>query len=1066
MLLHSVAVITLVATSIATRPPGYIKQPGNDKNSPDYQYQNYDIGNDDGKSQGKIEARYDELASGRYNVNSDQSQTDVKYFADELGYQPLVKYRSSNEQSTAGGALFTIGEEAFKRLQNDDDVIGASGTVREGQTIQAVQIIQPYMLHKEGEVGGGGGETLQIVKHDQSILGDNRDVKPGSLLESNISEESRNINYVNLPQRQSFEVISSNGIPSGDGFTSSHSTTLPVIVQSAAIATAQTSPVDISYVNDSGDNKNDLSSEITEEQLFNENSGTFGQRLGINSPPNLPQSMNQHSLIHQQEEILPNNLSPKRYKSMPIVKKNRVDLYNVGFSGHLDLTQQLPSQSAFNAFPSTTLSPIVTTATNQYSSVLPAFSNAIETSQKTVYPSTENPRHKESEIGLSNPQQINYALQSSENQFKTHGSSPSISDSKFFPDKKWMTPIPKALDGFSKPIVVAEVSNHKPFEYSTTFECEDNITSSTPMPLYPTTLRAPEIIAPSNLENKPYDTISSIVLNPIQAGVALVNAGKEHFISRTANNLPIVEKKVDHNIEADTQKTNQQITTTTTTEKSGIEIQKSIEIYHNAPIQEIHYPPQMFSQVIHIDQLHGGQRYIAENAQNSKHLPRSDASSATNSPYEINHDATIYQNIPEDKSHVYLINQEFNENIFQSQLPKLYIYPKQLESRDLKANIEMKEQSINAIRTGNEQVDESIQTYRSPGNKLPDPNHHTQQILPSYSENLDFQPPSQKSTDKKQIHYSKIEKKSPYQMPQIEKQHSHQMYSLPLEKLVEKKIPLYQKIMGQPFAIEKIVEKQLHVPLIPVEKLVEKKIPYPIEIEKIVERKIPIEVAKYLEKPVPIHVPYGVQYGVSYQQIMKPQNHNLYSTQTTNSLPLYGLSIIKNNLTQPLQQTFIYQKPFIGLLEQKLPLTTNPYFMKNFNPKKQIISHFTISAQPTYSIYNPNNRRRHALHRLTTKEKAEMDGYIGPVPMQHTSNLPHHSQGQQHGFQSKASNFHSTIATRSPSPITTLRKVKQQDLYHPIGKGSFRQSKMEYGFKPPMIPSVQYDEETASKVES
>lgn len=852
---------------------------------------------------------------------------------------------------------------------------------------------------------------MQIVKHDQSILGDNRDVKPESLLESNISEESRNINYVNLPQRQSFEVISSNGIPSGDGFTSSsssHSTTLPVIVQSAVTA-AQMSPADISYVSDSasttaGDNKNDLLSQINDEQLFVENAGSFGQRLGVDIRR---QNISPHSIKKSspQKETIARNHYQK-----PMIKKNRkihgVHLYNVGFSGHMDLNHEEPH---FNTLPSTTLSPIMTTAIDQYSSLLPAFSNAIETSQKTVYSSsTENPRHRESNIGLSNPQQINYALLSTEmNQFKTFG----LNKNSTFHDK-----ISKTHDGFSKPIVVAEVTHHKPFEYSTTFECEDNITSSTPMPPI---LRASEIIP-----NKPYDTISSIVLNPIQAGVSLVNAGKEHFISRTTNNnLPIVEKKVDLNEEEIKENPK---------ENDGIEIQKSIEIYHNAPIQEIHYPPQMFSQVIHID--NSVPKY-SENLQNSKQ--RFDITTNT-PPYENNDDTTnIY---PDDKSHIYLINENAAAPIFQSiGRPRYYhIYPKLQESRDLKASIESKDHldspMLNTIRIGTEsQVDEpAFQSYRSHDNKpsssSSDINHGQQQIAV----------PRLQSESKTEISDTNFQDKN--------KPISH-YYQRQSSKII--KLP-------QPFTIEKIIEKHITG---------EKKLlPYPIEMEKIVERKIPLEVTKYLEKPVPIHVPYGVQYGVSYQQIMKPQNHNLYSTQTATSLPLYGLSIIKNqvyNLTQP-YQTLFYQKPFIGFLEQK-----TPYFItKNMNTgKKQFISHFTFAAQPSliqqssYSGYNNNNnnpshRRRHTLQRLTTKEKGEMDGYIGPVPM------------QPHGFQSKASNFHSTIATRSPSSITTLRKVKQELYHHPIGKGSFRQSKMEYGFKPPMIPSVQYDEETASKVES
>lgn len=89
---------------------------------PKYEYR-YEIANDDGnQSQGKSETRSGEIASGRYYVNGEKSTTDVKYYADEWGYHPLVKYRASNDHSVAT-THFALGEHVVKSLLNGSEVV-------------------------------------------------------------------------------------------------------------------------------------------------------------------------------------------------------------------------------------------------------------------------------------------------------------------------------------------------------------------------------------------------------------------------------------------------------------------------------------------------------------------------------------------------------------------------------------------------------------------------------------------------------------------------------------------------------------------------------------------------------------------------------------------------------------------------------------------------------------------------------------------------------------------------------------------------------------------------------
>jgi len=84
------------------------------------------------------------------------------------------------------------------------------------------------------------------------------------------------------------------------------------------------------------------------------------------------------------------------------------------------------------------------------------------------------------------------------------------------------------------------------------------------------------------------------------------------------------------------------------------------------------------------------------------------------------------------------------------------------------------------------------------------------------------------------------------------------------------------------------------------------------------------------------------------------------------------------------------------------------------------------------------------------KDKLVKDEYVGPAPPRKTSQSKMFLQTKSPQFSSAAQS------------LTSLRKSRQPETHH----GSFRQSKMEYGFKPPMVPSIQYDENTASKVKN
>lgn len=91
---------------------------------PSYKY-SYKISHtDDGLStHGKQETREGEFAHGRYYVNLPKggSMSQVRYFADDWGYHPVVQYSTSNGHSSVS-TQFALGERAVKALQDEQRV--------------------------------------------------------------------------------------------------------------------------------------------------------------------------------------------------------------------------------------------------------------------------------------------------------------------------------------------------------------------------------------------------------------------------------------------------------------------------------------------------------------------------------------------------------------------------------------------------------------------------------------------------------------------------------------------------------------------------------------------------------------------------------------------------------------------------------------------------------------------------------------------------------------------------------------------------------------------------------
>ncbi|XP_046751729.1 uncharacterized protein LOC124414735 isoform X2 [Diprion similis] len=342
-----------------------------------------------------------------------------------------------------------------------------------------------------------------------------------------------------------------------------------------------------------------------------------------------------------------------------------------------------------------------------------------------------------------------------------------------------------------------------------------------------------------------------------------------------------------------------------------------------------------------------------------------------------------------------------------------------------------------------------------------------------------------------------VEKTVPYPVDRVVEKHIPILHPYPVHIQVPQPYPV-EKIITKPYPVETIVEKPIRVH-VPVTTIIEKKVPvpqpYPVEVEKVVEKKVPYPVEKVVERIVekPVHirvpyavevprnVPYGVRYGVSYQQIMTPHSHSLYVSHGKPRTPFYGLPAItrqrefrhKENLhadyNQQLVQGYSYAKPAVSFVEggNGQDMLASGSQQQTHQYKHLQLSQSFNRKHNSKGIPTHYSSRRHAV-RSGSKDTSRKEEYIGPVPPQRPQILTRHHQHSlqgQHPAQPRSPQA-STAATRSPTSTTTLRRSREQENKRNENTGSFRQSRVEYGFKPPMIPSVQYDEKTASKVES
>ncbi|KAL0117939.1 hypothetical protein PUN28_008964 [Cardiocondyla obscurior] len=697
--------------------------------------------------------------------------------------------------------------------------------------------------------------------------------------------------------------------------------------------------------------------------------------------------------------------------------------------------------------------------------------------------------------------------------------------------------VPSFRARFSGPIVVADLPDRE-----TQDMIVDYMDDAAEIYRSDENTKITENIAEGTKMASTFGTVSSAMLNPLQVGITLENANQaddnEHsaamnveedypqdlqrlatkdFVKNGRNESrfdyqddSFDRDDVEKHVGVDIQKV----------ADDSVEIQKSIEIYHTAPVHEIHYPPE----------------YIQQNA--NLGVIETNSIGTSQKPKQQSYDQ-IEQSELRPTYEVYQGNDQAEKSVVGASA-----FPRKLPTRHEYRVVENdvgKPASAEYSPSAQEQHPLELQPYKYEGVQfLSAPSQYEDTLYEqtgtrhSFNGNDNGIRPRPVGTPVRQEAASEPVKSYVYQYSQSGPPYDHQQTAVRPPEIRRPEVPqLLLKIIPEgstdggfvvpiprPYPIEKIIEKTVHVPhtekkipLEVVEKKVQMQLPYPVQlpvenpvrlphiyplhVERVVEKKVPYMVQRFVVQSspsYPVHMRLPAAYSIEppghvTAPIEKPTEKPLVSTPPRPPRPYRPDRPVDSGSSLDTRYTKYYQKPqetifgattnlhsIAGGLTFAQPSQANTSFYsipygrpltydynldvgKHFAPTahfsnvklvilpKKFNSHMILRPHTTAPSFTVPSFSRQILYNLLEKDKTTKDEYVGPAPPRKV--FP----------QIKTPQF-TASAVQS---LAAMRKSRQPEAqYH----GSFRQSKMEYGFKPPMVPSIQYDEDTASKVEN
>ncbi|XP_077283661.1 uncharacterized protein LOC143909523 [Arctopsyche grandis] len=1120
MIFIQILVVSLLKLALATKPPGYVEKPKiPDPNPPKYDF-GYTIDYSSGNKQGHLEQRNGEHTEGHYYVDlpNESAAQEVQYFADDWGFHPIVKYSSKSKHSSSS-TQFALGEEAVKKLgangfntpinknsgtssfyTTDSALpsVATSNIVSYGDKINTIQTV-----HQPGSVSflptaltGGSSQQeqqpqtihLQPVNREPSYYSTTQllPVKSTPSYQEQTPHQSNNggvqysTNVVHHDSKSNVQFQQQNLLTPSHQNIISHTST-PIQVSTPAHVDILSNPQPLILEQVSTEPTTYEHSSLVLQQPVD-----YGTKLISSKVPRVKYVTTETPLV--------NLHTPKEasYSKLVASTHNLVsndDLLNINSAaendgylsdaGHpsVDYTHVVDHNSKYNQHSNNQVQNAFTVS-GSYGKVLnPPFRKPIgagiisiespeEINPAFVQPIVVADFKSEVENNIISTTEASILYQSStEGQYENLQSS----TPKLRPvSQKFLAPLNAGL----------RLVNSNKVDY---LDCSDK-----------TDVKhvEDEVIEQENIEsNERIKTVvelfKSVPIDVNQEGKYTTQHVYEHA-KNLAQNL-----QSPYEIIRDQQHIqNLQQNQFQTALQSSKKIQNNLnqKLYQLGAQQILIHPTEQINQ---FEAQEEAQQIEEHHEEIAKHEQTSILSS-TVSPISINsaqqstvlvqtqvnhneQDGSNQQgSIEQVQYHTDIAAAEQSQSSHsQESHSQILIQPEHYHANDHtlqeSESLEHQFQTQNQHSFSVQHPIQGVTDYRTPNKVQFDrivENSIHQQLKQQHGLPTAL-PLIQKPTAIPHLAPTVIEKHFPIPY-EVEKRVP---YPVEVERIVERPIEV-TKYVDKPYPVEVKVPHPVHVPVhvhhsYPVDRIIEKKVPYPVEVEKIVEKQVPVQVpypvekivervvekpvhvTQFIEKPYPVekpvpypvevqhiiekNVPYPVEVKVPYKQhpITYPIQNKQVPFKLVNN-PYIVTYPVHPNIPVNLGQLYFVNQNY-GWQQKEWPVVNHYYnnaYSQNQNPiKVNYPTHVDSYYRKAPSSYGGNKVVSSQLSTINGAESIKnYSTYLGPVPIQNNLNI----WGQNDNTNGNS------------------LKYRRSDR-------NSRGYRMEYGFKPPLIPSIEID---------
>ncbi|XP_034837765.1 uncharacterized protein [Maniola hyperantus] len=317
---------------------------------------------------------------------------------------------------------------------------------------------------------------------------------------------------------------------------------------------------------------------------------------------------------------------------------------------------------------------------------------------------------------------------------------------------------------------------------------------------------------------------------------------------------------------------------------------------------------------------------------------------------------------------------------------------------------------------------------------------------------------------------------------------------VPVEKIVEKEVPVPYPVEKQvpypvrhevkvpvPYPVEKRIPVPVHVHVpkpYPVDRIVEKKVPYPVTVQRVVERKVPVKVPypvktvveKIIEKPVVItkyvDKPYPVEKRVPYPVDRIVERKVPYPVHIPIEVKVpypVGSNVQKPDVPYPFEKVEKQTIYTYGINQDTLANVAN-YIRYNQEQYKQPLPSYVqnndlstqqhAESQRNYQIQLANAQILKNLQNVTPVYSDKWGNQY--ASSYQYSNASLHNKNQQisaNSLNKGNSNYYGPVPIRNYNDQWEKNRDYTERLRRTDRTPKVTNLRIEYGFKPPLIPS-------------